>query len=223
MQRSLLPLLAPALLVLLAASCATDRQVLRQAESANSELEPALIDDPELNRYMQELGARIVSVAKAAGAAGEGPAAHFDGADSAWMFTGGQFHLVNSPTLNAFTTGGEHLYIYSRLFEQCRSEDELAAVMAHEFAHVYSRHVHKGMNRRILAGGLAAGAGLVGLAVGGEAHGEQYGGIASVSTATAASFLDLGYTRDDEEEADEWGFAFHARAGWAPEHFGDFF
>lgn len=223
MKRSLFPLLlGPALLATLA-GCATDRQVIRQAESANSELAPALIDDPELNKYMQELGARIVEAARAADAAHEGPSAHFGGEDNAWMFTRGQFHLVNSPTLNAFTTGGEHMYIYSKLFEQCRSEDELAAVMAHEYAHVYSRHVHKGMNRQILAGSLAAGAGLVGLAVGGEEHGQEYAAIASVSTATAASFLDLGYTRDDEEEADEWGFAFHARAGWDPQHFGDFF
>jgi len=223
MQRSLLPLLlGPALLAALV-GCATDRQVIRQADNTNAELEPALIDDPELDTYLQEVGARIIAAARAADAAHEGPAAHFGGEDNAWMFTRGQFHLVNSPTLNAFTTGGEHMYIYSQLFEQCRSEDELAAVMAHEFAHVYARHVHKGMNRRVLAGSLAAGAGLVGLAVGGEEHGEQYGAIASVSTATAASFLDLGYTRDDEEEADEWGFAFHARAGWDPQHFGDFF
>lgn len=223
MKRNLLPFTLGSALLATLAGCATDRQVLAQAESANSELEPAILDDPELNTYMQALGARIVAAAKAADAAHEGPSSHFSGGDNAWMFERGQFHLVNSQTLNAFTTGGEHMYIYSQLLEQCRSEDELAAVMAHEYAHVYSRHVHKGMNRQALNMGLSAGAGLVGLAVGGEEHGQEYAAIASVSTATATSFLDLGYTRDDEAEADKWGFTFYAHAGWDPQHFGDFF
>jgi len=223
MKRTLFPFtLGPTLLATLA-GCATDRQVIGQAESTNSELEPAILDDPELSAYMQEIGARIVTAAKAADAAHEGPSSHFSGEDNAWMFERGQFHLVNSKTLNAFTTGGEHMYIYSQLLEQCHGEDELAAVMAHEYAHVFSRHVHKGMNRQVLAMGLSAGAGLAGLAVGGEEHGQEYAAIASVSTATATSFLDLGYTRDDEAEADKWGFTFYAHAGWDPQHFGDFF
>ena len=39
----------------------------------------------------------------------------------------------------------------------------------------------------------------------------------------AGNFLSLGYTRDDEAEADRWGFEFYARAGWDPARFGDFF
>jgi len=222
MKQTILPL-AGALALFALTGCATDRQVISQAESTNSELEPAIMDDPRLTGYMQEIGARIVEAAKAADAAHQGPKAHFSKEDNSWMFERGQFHLVNSKTLNAFTTGGEHMYIYSQLLEQCRSEDELAAVMAHEYAHVYSRHVHKGMNRQVLAMGLSAGAGLAGLALGGEEHGQDYAALASVSTATAASFLDLGYTRDDEAEADKWGFYFYAHAGWDPQHFGDFF
>ena len=205
-------------------ACATDRQVIAQANDANTELQPATIQDPQLRSYIQTVGERIIAAAREADRAGEGPKAHFDDKESnQWMFTNGKFHLVNSETLNAFTTGGEHMYIYSELMEQCRSEDELAAVMAHEFAHVYGRHVHKGMNRQYAMLAASAGAGLVGLAVGGEEHGKQYGTTAMVSTATIGQFLNLGYTRDDEAEADKWGFRFYARAGWDPERFGDFF
>jgi predicted Zn-dependent protease len=221
MKRTFLPL-AGSLALLSLAGCATDRQVISQAESTNSELEPAIMEDPELTRYMQEVGARIVAAAEAADAEHQGPKSHFS-EDNSWMFEHSQFHLVNSKTLNAFTTGGEHMYVYSQLLEQCRSEDELAAVMAHEYAHVYSRHVHKGMNRQYMALGLSAGAGIAGLAIGGEEHGGQYATIASVSTAVAASFLNLGYTRDDEAEADRWGFYFYTHAGWNPARFGDFF
>jgi predicted Zn-dependent protease len=33
----------------------------------------------------------------------------------------------------------------------------------------------------------------------------------------------MGFTRQDEAQADEYGFKFYTRAGWPPEHFGDFF
>src|SRR5690349_23266192 len=33
----------------------------------------------------------------------------------------------------------------------------------------------------------------------------------------------MGFTRDDEAEADKFGFQFYSRAGWDPARFGDFF
>ena len=43
----------------------------------------------------------------------------------------------NSKTINAFTTGGHYVYIYDALFQMCKNEDELAAVMAHEYGHIH--------------------------------------------------------------------------------------
>src|SRR5438445_136214 len=40
---------------------------------------------------------------------------------------------------------------------------------------------------------------------------------------TGGGFLNMGFTREDEAQADEYGFKFYTRAGWPPEHFGDFF
>jgi predicted Zn-dependent protease len=211
------------------AGCATDRQVIAQSAQENQELAPAVIQDADIKNYLDSMGRRIVEAAKVADANHAGPPAHFKkGEDNSWMFDGwwqndAGFHLVNSKTLNAFTTGGNNLYIYSQLMETCRTEDELAAVMSHEYAHVYSRHVQKGMNRQYAGLGVAAGAGLVGLAVGGKEHGLAYGSLAAVSAGTVTQFLNLGYTRDDEAEADQWGFYFYTHAGWDPAHFGDFF
>jgi predicted Zn-dependent protease len=213
-----------ALVLALAAGCASDRQVIAQAETTHGELSPALIKDSEVAGYLQAVGTRIVDAAKVVDAKHEGPKAHFENKeDNSWMFQNGEFHLVNSKTLNAFTTGGNHMYVYSELMQTCRTEDELAAVMAHEYAHVYSRHVQKGMNRQYWAMGASAGAGLVGLALGGKEHGTEYAGLAAVSAGTVSQFLNLGYTREDEAEADQWGFVFYTHAGWDPAHFGDFF
>src|SRR5687767_5184240 len=130
---------------LFAAGCASDAQVMQAASGMHQQLEPAVIEDPELANYLQSIGERIISSAKELDQQGYGPKAH-KSSDSNWMFGDKmKFHFVNSKTLNAFTTGGEHMYIYTPLFMQARSEDELAAVMAHEYAHIYGRHVGKGM------------------------------------------------------------------------------
>ena len=71
------------------------------------------------------------------------------------------------------------MYIYNELFQECKSEDELAAVMAHEFAHVYARHVAKGMRRQYITMGAAAAAGGAGYLAGGKEKGGEYAGMAA--------------------------------------------
>lgn len=214
-------LFAAVLLLAPLGACATDRQVIEQADDAHHELEPAVLKDPELAGYLQAMGDRIVVEAKKLSDARFGPASHFD-EDPSWMFSTSQFHFVNSETLNAFTTGGEHMYIYTQLLQQCRTEDELAAVMAHEYAHVYARHVRKGMNRQYLAMGGALAAGVLGYTLADDDK-LEVAGLAAVGAGMLGSFLNKGFTRDDEAEADALGFEFYARAGWDPARFGDFF
>ena len=60
------------------------------------------------------------------------------------------------------------MYVYSELFQQCKDEAELAAVMSHEYGHVYARHVQKGMDRQKGIIGATTGVGVVGSLVGGE-------------------------------------------------------
>jgi predicted Zn-dependent protease len=197
--------------------------VIAQADQVHGTLKPAVITDPELTAYIQQVGDRIIVAAKEYDAQGGGPKSH-KSEESGWMFSKDmKFHFVNSKTLNAFTTGGEHMYIYTGLFEQCKSEDELAAVMAHEFAHVYGRHVHKGMNRQLGALAVAAAAGGAGYAIAGEDNRAEGATIGAGAGLLAAQFANMGFTRKDEAEADKLGFIFYTRAGWDPNKFGDFF
>ena len=134
-----------------------------------------------------------------------------------------QFHLVNSKTVNAFTTGGEHMYIYDALFQMAKSEDELAAVMAHEYGHVYARHVAKGMDRqKVGIAAMVAGA-VGGYALGGSDNGLKYAALGAGVGGAGAQFLNMGFTRGDENEADKLGFDFYTHAGWEPDRFDDFF
>lgn len=207
----------------LGAGCASDKQVISQATKTHKGLEPAVVTDPELVAYISQIGDRIVAVAREEDRAGRGPKAHKDGEDPGWMFEGMKFHFVNSKTLNAFTTGGKHMYIYNELFQSCKNEDELAAVMAHEYAHVYCRHVSQGMNRQYATLALAAGAGVAGYALADDDNRLGTAGVAAGAAFIGGQFIGMGFTRDDEDEADKIGFAFYARAGWDPNRFAGFF
>ncbi len=199
---------------------------MAQAADEHKALQPAVMEDAELTNYLQSVGDRIIAAAKQLDAQHIGPPAHFDKSqDNKWMFSDQmKFHLVNSKTLNAFTTGGEHMYIYNELFQQCQSEDELAAVMAHEYGHVYCRHVAQGMQHQmetLVAGALVGGA--AGYALGGKDN-KLAGATAGAGVGAAGGqFLNMGFTRKDEAQADEYGFKFYTVAGWRPEHFADFF
>jgi predicted Zn-dependent protease len=50
------------------------------------------------------------------------------------------FQVVETDELNAFALPGGFIYVTSGLIEYVRTDDELAAVMAHEIAHVALRH-----------------------------------------------------------------------------------
>jgi predicted Zn-dependent protease len=203
--------------------CASDRQVINQADQVHNGLKPAVMNDQELNNYLQAIGDRIISAARQLDSQGVGPKAHTK-EEADWMFSEGmRFHFVNSKTLNAFTTGGEHMYIYNELFQTCKDEDELAAVMAHEYAHVYCRHVQQGMNRQYAIMGGAAAVGIATGVAAGSDHGVEYGTAAAGAAMAAGQFIGMGYTRKDEDQADEYGFRFYTRAGWDPNQFGDFF
>ena len=202
---------------------ATDKQVIEQADTVHAELSKAVVTDPSMANYIQQVGDRIVVTAGKLNASpyGERYADRGSGEDRSWMFDPNKmkFHFVNSTTLNAFTTGGEHMYVYTELLRQTKSEAELAAVMAHEYAHVYGRHIHKGMNRQMwtmLGTGAAAVAGYA-------AGGEQYAGYGATFGAAVAGLGNAYYSRGDEDEADHIGFDIYVRAGWPPDQFPGFF
>jgi WD40 repeat protein len=50
-----------------------------------------------------------------------------------------QFYLVDLPSVNAFGLSGGRVYIARKLVAACKSEDELAGVIAHEIGHITTR------------------------------------------------------------------------------------
>jgi predicted Zn-dependent protease len=222
--RLIRPFAIVAVLFLVGGCAVPDAQVISNANQFQTQLAPAEINDPQLASYLQQVGDRIVDAARQFDAEHVGPPAHFK-SENSWMFSNQmKFYFVNSKTVNAFTTGGTQMYVYNALFQMCKSEEELAAVMAHEYAHVYCRHVAKGQSRQLATLATAAlVGGAAGYALGGKEHGAEYAAAGAGVGAAGGQFVNMGFTRGDEEQADEYGFKFYTRAGWDPRHFGDFF
>jgi predicted Zn-dependent protease len=201
----------------------SDSQVVEQANGMHGQIAPAVITDERLRSYVQAIGDRVVDAARAEYE--EDEAIHklvTKQGGYEWMFEDIQFHLVNSDTMNAFTTGGKHVYLYSELFQTSKTEDEFAAVVAHEYGHILGRHVGKGMERQYNVMALAVGAGVAGYALGGD-NATEAAMLAGGGTMMIGQLALPGFTRKDEAQADELGFRFFCRAGYNPDRFGDFF
>ncbi len=155
-----------------------------------------LINDPEVVGYVNGIGERILEAVSPK---------YFDC----------RFFVVKDGRLNAFALPGGYIFITSGLLEELDSEDELAAVMAHEVAHVEARHVAKrleALKRLQIATGAAT---IAGFLLGGVEAGSA---VAITSSAIAMSSL-LAYSRADEREADRLGFEYMSRAGYDPRAF----
>jgi predicted Zn-dependent protease len=122
-----------------------------------------------------------------------------------------QFYVVKDNNLNAFAGPGGHIFFYTGLIDMMDDVDELAAVMAHEIAHVSARHLanrieqNKVMQIAVLAGMLA------GALMGGKA-----GGAIATGTMAAGIQKQLSYSRDDERQADNLGFKYMEESRFNP-------
>lgn len=63
----------------------------------------------------------------------------YDG-DTRAVYNGYHAVILDTDELNAFATPGGHIFITRGLFESAGSEDALAAILAHELAHVQKQH-----------------------------------------------------------------------------------
>ncbi len=164
-----------------------------------------LIDDLELDEYLQNLGYTLVA----------------NSDDTLQNF---RFFLIDSNQINAFATPGGIIAVYSGLFLSTETESELASVLGHEIAHVTQRHLARSfekanqLNIPVMAGLLA---GLLLGAVGGSAG--NLGAATAMGLSAAGQQAQINYTRANEKEADRVGIRFLSLSGYDPTGMPDFF
>lgn len=123
-----------------------------------------------------------------------------------------QFILVGDPSINAFVTGGQNVFIHSGLLIAADDVGELQGVIAHELGHIAGGHgvrfgegAGPATNISLLslvgaAAAIALGAGEAGMA------------LLGIGTQAAQSKF-LSFTRDQESRSDQAGAQFLSKAG----------
>ncbi len=186
----------------------TDDYQIGQMELIEIRNANLLLEDPETDDYLQQLGMRLASQA------------HDDGQDF-------HYRALRSDELNSFATFGGNVYIFTDLILETQDEAELASVMAHETGHVVQHHMARDvlaeshMSLASTAAMLAAIA--IGAASGGRGNtGEGMEGALAMAQATAMQ-RSINFTRSEEIEADYVGIQLLAAAGYDPYEMADFF
>lgn len=121
------------------------------------------------------------------------------------------FYVVNEQIINAFAAPGGHVFIFSDLVIMLDDIDELACILAHELGHVSARHLAARIERSKRIGMATMAGVLAGILVGGKAAGPLVTG--SIAAGVQA---ELGYSREDERQADQIGFRLADASGFDP-------
>lgn len=131
------------------------------------------------------------------------------------------FFLVRSNEINAFAGPGGYIGVNSQLILATDNESELAAVMAHEMAHVRLHHLYRMIERQkqmripMLASMLASIAlGVVNPSLGSGALMASLNGFAQES---------INFVRSNEKEADRIGIDVLTKSGLDPRGMPSFF
>jgi predicted Zn-dependent protease len=179
---------------LLATGCNTGprpaAEFVQQAETLHqAALQSTVIRDRNLAEYFNEIGRRIIAGATAANANNTRDP----------TFANMKFHLVDSDVVNAFSTGGGHIYVYNGLVQACQSEEDLAALMSVQFAHALDLDIQRtGMKPDL----------------------RPVTDQASIDRVVFL-YLTFPFSGTMSLEADKRAFEFYARAGWNPAGFAD--
>lgn len=105
-----------------------------------------------------------------------------------------EIHVLESPEWNAFTVGGGKAFVFTGIFQTevgLKDDNELAAVLAHEMAHVAARHASEKGGKLAIAK------------------------LASKGLKKQKTF-DASFTANQEDEADKYSAIYMALAGYDP-------
>ncbi|WP_317128474.1 M48 family metalloprotease [Hymenobacter radiodurans] len=208
MKRSFLFASNAAFLLLLAA-CTTNpvtgkKQVSLMSESQEVALgqqsDPqvlaqfGLVDNPALQRFIQDKGQKMAAVSHR-------PELKYE------------FKIVDSPVINAFAVPGGYVYFTRGIMAHFNNEAQFAGVLGHEIGHITARHSAQQQTKAtfgqlLLIGGMIASPQLA-----------QYGEQAM----QGLQVLFLKFGRDDERESDRLGVEYSTKIGYDAKQMADFF
>lgn len=159
-----------------------------------------LVNSPEMKRYLDGLYSRIKTQAGVAN----------------WP---GGVHISATNALDAYATGAGNIYISLSWLTSVQSEDEIVALLSHEFGHIYL-HYHQ-LEGAVADADTAAGFLTLGVAVAKKtAQATGWTEVDSLSTAyqLGRGLLTTLYSRSQESAADDFGLNISLKLGYSYEH-----
>ncbi len=174
-----------------------EQQLAEIASSQFSEMkrEMPVSSDPAYTERLNRIGERV---ARASGV---------DPVGGAWEFV-----VFEDEAVNAFAMPGGKVGFYTGLMDLAESDDEIAAVMGHEIAHVGLRHGNERVSQAMAAQVATMGAHY---ATRDMEDQTQTAVMVAVGLGAQLGVL-LPYSRLHESEADRIGLLYSARAGYDP-------
>ncbi|MBK6584156.1 MAG: M48 family metalloprotease [Gammaproteobacteria bacterium] len=124
------------------------------------------------------------------------------------------FTVIDSGDINAFATPGGFVYVNRGLLAYLDSEAELAAVVAHEIAHITERHASR---QDWMSKASGVGSAILGVLVAVQTGSGAVGGVTQDAASSAGTAMVRGYGRDMELEADRVGARIMHKTGYDPQ------
>ncbi len=163
---------------------AEDEKVLGDAFMRSVRLQLPISEDPEVSEYIWHLGYRLV-------------------ATSSYKEKSFHFFIVNQPSINAFAGPAGYIGINAGLILATETESEIAAVLAHEIAHITQRHLDRAFSAAEKISLPTAAAIVAAIILGGQNVNIAEAALAATIAANVQS--QLNFSREHEMEADHIG------------------
>jgi predicted Zn-dependent protease len=144
------------------------------------------IEDEELQKYIDCVGQKIARISH----------------KPYWEY---HYIAVNDKSMNASALPGGYIFITKGMLEKLQTEAQLAAILAHETAHVVARDTSNAISNQIGIGFLLA-----------AAASSQSSGAVMTAAELSRRIIGLQYSRQDEREADIAGLDYMVVAGYNP-------
>jgi len=129
-------------------------------------------------------------------------------------FNGYHFLILDSSEINAFAAPGGLIFVTRGMLRLCRNEDAVAAVLAHEIAHVSHRHGLQAIKKSRITTALSTLAVEGAKNLGGQELAELTRTFENSITDITATLVNSGYSLAFEKQADNTAVTILQRIGY---------
>ncbi len=159
---------------------------------------PAYANTP-VNQYVNTLGQTLAAAS-----------------DRPEIFAGYHFLVLDSEDINAFATPGGHIFVTRGLIRCCKTEDALAAVLAHEISHVQLQHGMQSIEKARITEALTVLAREGATTLGSREVAQLMQTFSGVISDIVHTLIERGYSRSFEYHADEAAVVLVRQVGYNP-------